>query len=75
MKKAVGLTGLTLGTLALSLELFALKIIQSLEMVHGEWYPNVWRYGLQPPCMIALLLTVAVILFSLVTCLRRQKAP
>ena len=67
MKRFIGAIGIILGGLFLSLEIYMLKVIQSLEMIHGEWRTNAWGYAGESPCTIALILTVAVIIFSFVT--------
>lgn len=66
MKKFTGAIGMILGGLFLSLEIYMLKVIQSLEMIHGSWRTNAWSYACESPCTIALILTVSVIIFSLV---------
>ena len=64
MKRLIGSLGVLFGTLVLSLQLYGLKWIQSLEKMHGEWWYDVWMYATEPPCAIALLLTVAVLIVS-----------
>lgn len=66
MKKSTGAIGIILGGLSLSLEIYMLKVIQSLEMIHGEWCTSAWDYAGEPPCTIALILTASIIIFSLV---------
>ena len=64
--KKVALQGMIFGSLFLSLELYLLKLVQFSDKVTGSWYENIWVYGRQFPCNAALLITVAVILFSAV---------
>ena len=65
-RKEIGFLGLIFGGLMFSLELFLLRMIQGLEMASGSWSPDVWRYASEFPCNWALLLTAAIIIFSLV---------
>lgn len=68
MKKAIGAIGIILSLLALSLEIYALPLLQYTEAAgHHSSHANVWRYATEPPCLLALLLTVGVLVFSLVT--------
>lgn len=69
MKKSIGAIGLLLGVLVFSLELYGLKLVQSLEMVHGVWARNVWHYATEAPCTVALVLTAAEIVCSVVVLL------
>lgn len=43
MKKHWGIGGIILGLLFLSAELYCLKVIQSLEKLHGTWLLNAWE--------------------------------
>ena len=74
MKKIIVAIGMILGVLFLSLEIYCLKFIQSLEMVHGEWRTNAWDYAKESPCAIALVLTIVVIFFSMITFFRTNKS-
>ncbi|MCI8342289.1 MAG: hypothetical protein HFE62_03645 [Firmicutes bacterium] len=65
MKRFAGLMGIIFGILFLSIEIYSLKILQTLEKIHGKWWNNVWGYASEPPCAVALILTVGVIFFSL----------
>ena len=68
MKKAIGTIGIILSLLALSLEIYALPLLQYTEAAgHHSSHSNVWRYAMEPPCLLALLLTVGVLVFSLIT--------
>ena len=64
MKKHWGIGGIILGLLFLSAELYCLKVIQSLEMLHGTWLLNAWEYMKEPQCLIAILITIGVIIYS-----------
>lgn len=64
MKKSVGMTGIILGGLCLSLEVYFLKVIQGMEMATGSWYENVWAYAEKSPCLIAFAITLLVIALS-----------
>ena len=68
MKRAIGTIGILLSLLTLSLEIYALPLLQYAEAAgHHTSYANVWRYATEPPCLLALLLTVGALVFSLVT--------
>ena len=64
MKKHWGIGGIILGLLFLSAELYCLKVIQSLEKLHGTWLLNAWEYMKEPQCLIAILITIGVIIYS-----------
>lgn len=64
MKKHWGIGGIILGLLFLSGELYCLKVIQSLEKLHGTWLLNAWEYMKEPQCLIAILITIGVIIYS-----------
>ena len=64
MKKSVGILGIIISLLFLSAELYLLKVIQALEMVHGQWRTNAWGYLSEPPCLIAVVITLAALLYS-----------
>lgn len=64
MKKYLGIAGIILGLLFLSTEVYCLKVIQSLEMLHGTWLLNAWEYIQEPQCLIAILITIGVIIYS-----------
>lgn len=73
MQKIIGLIGILSGALLLSLELYMLKFIQLLEKTTGSWYDDVWRYAIQYPSNIALLIPVCIIIFSLIVFLTAKK--
>lgn len=62
--KSVALMGIIGGILLLSFEIYMLKIVQYIDKSGGSWYENVWEYAKMSPCNIALLITIAVIIFS-----------
>ena len=64
MKKHLGIGGLILGLLFLSSELYCLKVIQALEMLRGTWRLNAWEYMQEPQCLIAILITIGIIIYS-----------
>ena len=64
MKKQVGIAGILFGLLVLSAELYGLKVIQTLEMAKGQWRSDAWGYLQEPQCLIAVVITAAVILYS-----------
>lgn len=64
MKKQVGIAGILFGLLVLSVELYGLKVIQALEMAKGQWRSDAWGYLQEPQCLIAVVITAAVILYS-----------
>lgn len=50
MKKAIGTIGILLSLLTLSLEIYALPLLQYTEAAgHHTSYANVWRYATEPP--------------------------
>lgn len=67
MKRTIGLLGIILGVLVLSLELFLLKMMQLLEKLDGRFYSSLWRYAGEPPCSFALILTLIVLAVSVWT--------
>lgn len=62
--KVVALMGIIFGGLFLSLEVYLLKLVQIIDKSTGSWFENAWEYANEPTCKIALLITVAVIIFS-----------
>ena len=64
MKKSAGILGIIISLLFLSAELYLLKVIQALEMVHGQWRTNAWGYLSEPPCLIAVVITLTALLYS-----------
>lgn len=50
MKRAIGTIGILLSLLTLSLEIYALPLLQYAEAAgHHTSYANVWRYVTEPP--------------------------
>ena len=64
MKKQVGIAGILFGLLVLSAELYGSKVIQALEMAKGQWRSDAWGYLQEPQCLVAVVITAAVILYS-----------
>jgi len=65
MRRNTGAIGMILSVLFLSLEIYGLKVLQALEKTSGAWWTSAWRYACEAPCAVALVLTSAVLLFSL----------
>ena len=65
MKKFFGTIGIICGTLFLSIEIYSFRILQALEKISGSWRNNAWSYACEPPCAVALILTVGVVMFSI----------
>lgn len=61
MKKSVGMMGMILGGLCLSLEIYLLDVLQGLDKVKGEWYTSAWSYTGEAPCLLAFAVTAIVI--------------
>ena len=50
MKKVIGTIGILLSLLTLSLEIYALPLLQYTEAAgHHSSHANVWRYAAEPP--------------------------
>lgn len=73
MRKMVGLIGIIASGLLLSLEIYMLKIIQSLEMVHGSWRTNVWGYLCETPCAVGFGITICILIFSIIAFCQKEK--
>lgn len=61
----LGIFGLILGLLVLSLEGFLLRLIQVIDQLAGSWYPNILRYAMEPIPCISILITVIVVICSI----------
>ena len=61
------------GGLALSVELYGLKIIQVLEMQKGSWQTHSISYATETPITLALWITVAVIAYGIVLVVMSKK--
>lgn len=66
LKKFIGLEGMILGTLVLAAELYMFQVLQSLDHISGKWRTNAWTYIQEPPCLVAVVITVAIIIFSFI---------
>ena len=65
-RKQIGQIGMIASALILSLEIFLLKILQSLDKITGEWETSAWSYLTCPTSLLALLLVLIVFVVSLV---------
>ena len=65
-RKQIGQIGMIASALILSLEMFPLKILQSLDKITGEWETSAWSYLTYPTSLLALLLVLIVFVVSLV---------
>lgn len=65
-RKQIGQIGMIASALILSLEIFLLKILQSLDKITGEWETSAWSYLTCPTSLFALLLVLIVFVVSLV---------
>lgn len=63
--KIAGSIGTILSLLVLSLELYSLRLLQALEQATGRWYSDPWKYACEGPCAFALIITIAVLIYSL----------
>lgn len=64
-KKQIGQIGMIFSALILSLELFSLKILQTLDQIAGSWENNIWTYLTYPTSLTALLIVAVVFVASL----------
>ncbi|WP_370813968.1 hypothetical protein [Butyricicoccus pullicaecorum] len=65
-RKQIGQIGMMASAFTLSLEIFSLKILQSLDKITGEWETSAWSYLTCPTSLLALLLVLIVFVVSLV---------
>ena len=65
MKRYVGLIGIILSGLVLSLEIYMLQMIQTLEKIYGRWKNNALWYAGEPSCAIALIITIVILILSI----------
>ena len=70
--KDMALMGIIFGCLFLSFEIYFLTVIKFIDKSSGSWHVSAWANVNEPPCEIALIITVAVILFSLYLFLTRK---
>lgn len=61
----LGIFGLILGLLVLSLEGFLLRLIQVIDQTTGSWSPNIMAYAMEPIPCISILITVIVVICSI----------
>ncbi len=64
LKKFVGIAGMTLGALVLAVEIYMCQVLQSLDRISGKWRTDAWTYIQEPPCLVAILITVIVMIVS-----------
>lgn len=74
-RKQIGQIGMIASALILSLEIFLLKILQSLDKITGEWETSAWSYLTCPTSLLALLLVLIVFVVSLVLYLNGKENP
>lgn len=74
-RKQIGQIGMIASALILSLEIFLLKILQSLDKITGEWETSAWSYLTDPTSLLALLLVLIVFVTSLVLYLNGKEKP
>lgn len=74
-RKQIGQIGMMASALTLSLEIFSLKILQSLDKITGEWETSAWSYLTCPTSLLALLLVLIVFVVSLVLYLNGKENP
>lgn len=74
-RKQIGQIGMIASALILSLEIFPLKILQSLDKITGEWETSAWSYLTCPTSLLALLLILIVFVVSLVLYLNGKENP
>lgn len=73
MRKNVGLIGIIASSLLISLEIYMLKIIQSLEMVYGHWRLSALGYLCETPCAVGFGITICVLIFSVIVFCQKGK--
>ncbi len=64
-EKINGVYILCIGILVLSLELYMVKLIQSMDKVTGSWHGNIWIYFKEPIIFIPFMATICVIIYSI----------
>ena len=65
-KTFVGSLAIIFGSLVLSLQLYGLKIIQVLDMQTGSYYTYTIDYARETPMSLAIVITIAVIIYGIV---------
>ena len=65
-KSLVGSLAIILGSLVLSLQLYGLKIIQVFEMQKGSWKTYAIDYAREPPILLAIWITIAIIIYGII---------
>lgn len=54
-----------IGTLVLCLELYVIKLIQTIEKVRGSFYENIGFYFKEPIIVIPFIMTILVIIYNI----------
>jgi len=65
-KFEIGSIAIILGLLALSFEIYFLKVLQVINMQTGSWPTNAWSYLDDSVIQFALFLTIVVIVFGII---------
>lgn len=63
-KKNIHICILCIGIFVLCLELYMVKLIQTMEKVSGEFYISVWKYFEDPILLVPFIITALVIVYS-----------
>ena len=69
--RKIGLIGIIMSSLLLSLEIYMLKIIQSLEMAKGSWRTSAWGYLSEPTCAVGFGITICILVGSIILFCRK----
>lgn len=62
-----------IGSLVFSLELYGLKLIQTIDKSSGSWHGNVWTYAGDQPILLALIITSIIIIINLILLFSEKK--
>lgn len=63
-KKNIHICILCIGIFVLCLELYMVKLIQTMEKVSGSFHTSVWKYFEEPILLIPFIITSLVIVYS-----------
>lgn len=63
-KKNLHICILCIGIFALCLELYMIKLIQTMEKVSGSFHTSVWAYFEEPIILVPFIITALVIVYS-----------
>ncbi len=64
-KSSIGRFTVIIGSLFLSLQLYGLKMVQLFDKQSGSWHRNTFEYVSETPVLLALLITIAVIIYGI----------